>query len=88
MKIQKNLPAAKIKETKNLELEKSPHNLKNYYDYDDIEYKGIRDIRNLFGEVDEDYYKPIKTKSAFNGNYIEYESKGDKDKNLSPYILM
>ena len=31
-----------------------------------------------------DYYKPIKTKSAFNGNYIEYESKGDKDKNLSP----
>ena len=29
-------------------------------------------------------YKPIKTKSAFNGNYIEYESRGDKDKNLSP----
>ena len=84
MKIQKNLPAAKIKETKNLELEKSPHNLKNYYDYDDVEYKGIRGIRNLFGEVDEDYYKPIKTKSAFNGNYIEYKSKGDKEKNLSP----
>ena len=38
----------------------------------------------MFGEVDEDYYKPIKTKSAFNGNYIEYKSKGDKDKNLSP----
>ena len=37
----------------------------------------------LFGEVDEDYYKPIKTKIAFNDNYIEYESKGDKDKNLS-----
>ena len=36
------------------------------------------------GEIDEDYYyKPIKTMSAFNGNYIEYESKGDKDKNLS-----
>ena len=34
--------------------------------------------------TDEDYYKPIKTKSAFNGNYIDYESKGDKDKNLSP----
>ena len=29
------------------------------------------------------YYKPIKTKSAFNGNYIEYKSNGDKDKNLS-----
>ena len=34
--------------------------------------------------IDEDYYKPIKTKSAFNGNYIEYESKGDRNKNLSP----
>ena len=31
--------------------------------------------------TDEDYYKPISTKSAFNGNYIEYESKGDKNKN-------
>ena len=30
------------------------------------------------------YYKPIKTKGAFNNNYIEYESRGDKDKNLSP----
>ena len=33
--------------------------------------------------VDKDYYKPIKTKSAFNNNYIEYESKGEEDKNLS-----
>ena len=33
--------------------------------------------------TDEDYYKPIKTKSAFNGNYIEYESNEDKDENLS-----
>ena len=55
-----------------------------YYDYDNTEYRGMRDIRNLFDEVDEEYYKPIKTKSAFNGNYIEYESKGDKDKNLLP----
>ena len=35
-------------------------------------------------EVDEDYYQPVKTKSTFNGNYIKYESKGVKDKNLSP----
>ena len=28
------------------------------------------------------YYKPIKTKGAFNNNYIEYESRGDKDKSL------
>ena len=26
----------------------------------------------------------LKTKSAFNGNYIEYKSKEDNDKNLSP----
>ena len=34
-------------------------------------------------KINEDYYKPIKTKDAFNDNYIEYESRGDKDKNLS-----
>ena len=34
--------------------------------------------------IDEDYYKPIRTKSTFNGNYVEYESKGNKNKNSSP----
>ena len=33
--------------------------------------------------IDGDYYKPIIAKSAFDGNYIQYESKGDKGKNLS-----
>ena len=82
----KNLSESKTKEIeKNLfELEESLSRLKKHYDYDDIQYKGIRDVGNLFNQsMDEDYYKPIKTKSAFNGNYIEYESKGDKDKNLS-----
>ena len=71
---------------KNLfELEESLSKLKKYYDYDNAEYKGIRDIENLFNQsTDEDYYKAIKTKSAFNGNYIEYESNADKDENLSP----
>ena len=55
-----------------------------YNDNEDLEYKGIRQIENLFNKIDEDYYKPIKTKGAFNNNYIEYESRGDKDKNLSP----
>ena len=30
-------------------------------DYDDEEYRGIRDLEHMFGEVDEgqeDYYKP------------------------------
>ena len=57
---------------------------KKYYDYDDFEYRGIRNVKDLFDlSIDEDYYKPIITKGAFNNNYIQYESKGDKGKNLS-----
>ena len=40
--------------------------------------------------IDEDYYERIIAKSAFNDNYIQYESKGDKGKNLSikKYLVM
>ena len=42
-------------------------------------------MENLFNRsTDEDYYRPIRTKCAFNDNFIVYESKGDKDKKLSP----
>ena len=53
------------------ELEKSLSRLRKYYDYNDTEYRGIRDIRNLFNGIDEDYCKPIRTKSAFNSKYIK-----------------
>ena len=53
-----------------------------YHDNDDLNYKGIRQIENLFEKIDEDYYKPIKTNGAFNDNYMEYESRGDKDRNF------
>ena len=55
IKKQKNLSALEIKKTEKnlLELEKSLYNLKKHYDYDDTEYQGIRDIGNLFDEVDE-----------------------------------
>ena len=44
----------------------------------------INDIEYLFNEITkEDYYKPIEIKSTFNGNYIEYESRGNNDDNLS-----
>ena len=78
----KNLSKSKIKEIdQNLtELKEIFFKFNKYYD--DLEYKGIRDIINLFDEVDQNYYKPIKTESAFNGNYIEYDSKGDKEKKL------
>ena len=47
------------------------------------QYNITRNIDNLFNEINkEDYYEPIEIKSTFNGNYKEYESKGDKD-NLS-----
>ena len=61
-------------------------NQKKCNDYDDRNYDVIfdyYDVRNLFDlSIDEDYYKPIRTNDAFNGNYTEYESKGDKDKTL------
>ena len=41
------------------------------------------DIEYLLSES-KDYYKAIKTNSAFNGNYIEYKSKEDNGKNLAP----
>ena len=65
--------------------------MKKYYNYDDLDYKGITGIKDLFNEITEVYYKPIKTNhSAFNNNYIEYESTGDKNKNLSikQYLYM
>ena len=43
----------------------------------------MRDVQKLYDKIDEDYYKPVKTKGAFNDNYMEYESTGEKDKNLS-----
>ena len=48
----------------------------------EIKYKGIRDVRNLFNQlIDEDYYRPIKTKSAFNGNItLNMKAMGTKIK--------
>ena len=40
----------------------------------------------LFNEVNEaDYYKPTEVKSTFDGNYVLYESRGDKDAKLALY---
>ena len=83
---EKNLFALKIKEIRRnpLGLEENLFKPKKY-DYDDTEYKGIRDVKDIFDlSVDEDYYKPIITNGAFNNNYIQYESKGNKDKILTP----
>ena len=40
----------------------------------------------LFNEVnEEDYYKPTEVKSAFDGSYVLYESREDKDTKLALY---
>ena len=83
---EKNLSESKIKEIeKNLtELEENLSKTKMYYDYDDSDYRGIRNVRDLFDfPIDEDYYEPKIVKTASDGNYIQYECKGDKGKNLS-----
>ena len=73
----------KIKKYLNKSEEKI-YKLNTYYDYDDVEYRGIKDINDLFDlSISEDYYKPIIVKGAFNNNYIQYESKEDKDKILT-----
>ena len=65
-------------------LEEKIYELNTYYDYGDLEYRGIKDISDLFDlSASEDYYKPIIVKSAFNNNYMQYQSKGDKDKILT-----
>ena len=49
----------------------------------------MRDVKDLFNfSIDEDYCKPITTKGAFNNNYIQYESKGDKDKIITPSDIL
>ena len=84
-KIRKEQKTKKIFQHKKVKkIEKNLFKLKKYHDYDDIEYRGIRDIKNLFDlSTDEDYCKPIKTNDTFNVNYIEYERKGDKNNTLS-----
>ena len=38
--------------------------------------------------IDKDYYKPILTKSGYNGNYVQYESKGTKILTLIEYFAL
>ena len=42
----------------------------------------VNNIRRLFDQ-DEDYYVPKSVNNFWNNNYIEYESNGDKNGNLS-----
>ena len=71
------------------ELDKKLLKLDKYHDYDGFEYRGIKNVHNLFKlSIGKDYYKPILVKSGYNNNYIQYESKGDKILALKEYIAL
>ena len=38
--------------------------------------------------IDKNYFKPILVKSGYNGNYIHYQSKGDKILTLTEYFAL
>ena len=63
--------------------------MKKYNDHDDYEYRVIKAIRNLFKlSIDKDHYKPTLVKSGYNGNYVQYEGKGDKILTLIEYLAL
>ena len=69
------------------ELDEKIRKLDKYYHDDDFEFRGIRNIQNLFkSSIDENYYKPTLVKSGYNSNYIEYQSKGDKMLMVKEYL--
>ena len=48
-----------------------------------IKDRMIRDIRTLFvQEEQKDYYKVMNVSNLLNNSYIEYESNGDRNRNL------
>ena len=69
------------------ELDEKIRKLDKYCHDDDFEFRGIRNIQDLFiSSIDEDYYKPTLVKSGYNSNYIQYESKGNKILAVKEYL--
>ena len=61
--------------------------LDKYQDYDDYEYKGIKNIEYLFKiTIDKDYYKPKLVNSGYKNNYIQYKSKEDRILSIQEYF--
>ena len=46
-------------------------------------YSGLIDTKFLYGVDDNNYYRAMLTKQAFNDGYEEYEINSDKNRNLS-----
>ena len=63
--------------------------LDKYQDFDDYEYKGIKNIGDLFRiTIDKDFYKPKLVNSGYKNNYIQYESKGDRILSIQEYFCL
>ena len=43
----------------------------------------FRNIKNLFEQEDGNYFKSVRVVNFYGNNYIDYESKGNKNKSLS-----
>ena len=64
-------------------LKKLNNNFKKLQKYQDNITYGLDYLINEFNE--EDYYEATEVKSAFDGNCVLYESRGDKDNKLALY---
>ena len=64
-------------------LKKLNNDFKKLNKYQDNITYGLDYLFHEFNE--EDYYKPTEVKSAFDGSYMLYESRGDKDNKLALY---
>ena len=68
-------------------LDKRILELDKYQDYDDYEYKGITNIKDLFKiTIDKDYFKPKLVNSGYKNNHVQYESKGDRILSIQEYF--
>ena len=47
-------------------------------DFKAVKNRIIRDIRKLFENEEEDYYKPVRVGDLWSNNYFEYESISDR----------
>ena len=65
-------------------LKKLNNDLKKLNKYQDNITYGLLNMDYLFNELNgKDYYEPKEIMSAFDGSYILYESRGDKDNKLT-----
>ena len=72
-----------------MQLDKKKSKYSDELDKKILEYKGIKDIKDLLKlSIHKDHYKPILVKSGCNNNYVQYESKGDRILTIQEYLTL